>query len=103
MIPAASNPAGAAASLLPGASTTEAVSALRRAVTREELWNGNRERLRDHLSFDPMRSMPAYVWTFYDRKKAQLEAAEVDPTLAHLEFVRLRSHAEAAAWLASLG
>ena len=75
---------------------------LRRALTREELWNGNRERLRDHLSLDPMRSMPAYVWAFYDRKKAQLEAAEADPALADVEFVRLRSHAEAATWLASL-
>jgi adenylate kinase family enzyme len=75
---------------------------LRRAVTREELWNGNRERLRDHLSLDPMRSMPAYVWTFYDRKRAQVEAAMADPAWAHLEFVHLRSHAEAGRWLDAL-
>ncbi|MEZ5183038.1 MAG: hypothetical protein R2702_14385 [Acidimicrobiales bacterium] len=75
---------------------------LRRAATREELWNGNRERWRELLSLDPMRSMPAYVWTYYDRKRAQVEAARADPALAHLEFVHLRSHAESAAWLATL-
>lgn len=75
---------------------------LRRAVTREELWNGNRERLRDLCSLDPMRSMPAFVWTQYDRKNAQLDAAMTDPTLAHLTWVRLRSHDDAAAWLASI-
>lgn len=75
---------------------------LRRGLRREELWNGNRERLRDHLSLDPMRSMPRYVWTCYDRKRAQLEAAMVDRSLAHLRFVRLTSHAEADAWLSTL-
>lgn len=75
---------------------------LRRAITREELWNGNRERLRDVCSLDPMRSMPVYVWTQYERKKAYLEAAMTDPARAHLTWVRLRSHAEADAWLATL-
>jgi len=76
---------------------------LRRAVTRAELWNGNRERLRDVCSLDPLRSMPTYVWTQYDRKNAYLEAAMTDPVRAHLAWVRLRSHAEAATWLGSLG
>lgn len=75
---------------------------LRRVITREELWNGNRERWRDVCSLDPMRSMPLYVWTFYERKKAYLEAAMTDPARAHLSWVRLRSHEESAAWLASL-
>lgn len=75
---------------------------LRRVLRREELWNGNRERLRDLVSLDPMRSMPLYVWTHHERKEAQLEAAMVDPSLAHLRFVRLTSHAQADAWLRSL-
>lgn len=75
---------------------------LRRAITREELWNGNRERLRDVCSLDPMRSMPVYVWTQYERKHAYLEAAMRDPARAHLTFVHLRSHREAAAWVAAI-
>ncbi len=75
---------------------------IRRAVTRQELWNGNRESWRNLLSLDPERSMPLWTWTQYDRKRAQVEAGMADPAFGHLTFVRLRSRAEAGAWLGSL-
>lgn len=75
---------------------------IKRVVTREELWNGNRESVRGLLSLDPERCMPLWTWTQYDRKRSQVERAMADPALAHLNFVRLRSRGEVEAWLASL-
>jgi adenylate kinase family enzyme len=64
-----------------------------RAITREELWNGNRERFGKFLDADhPIR------WAFsthHARRAKFLEA--MGPT-----WVRLRSRREIDAWLASL-
>ncbi len=74
---------------------------LRRAITREELWNGNREPVLRQFSPDPRRSIIVWAWTrhrVYRRRYAQ--AMRDRPDLA---FVRLRSHREAEAWLRGLG
>jgi adenylate kinase family enzyme len=74
----------------------------RRLAMREELWNGNREPLRNLYRWDPHRSIIRWAWTQHGKYEQRHTAAMTDPALAHLTWVRLRSHAEAAAWLASL-
>ncbi|MET0136371.1 MAG: adenylate kinase [Kibdelosporangium sp.] len=55
-----------------------------RAITRKELWNGNRERWREWLQPDhPIR----WAWSEYDRKRAQvLEYAGKHP---HVNLIHL--------------
>lgn len=65
-----------------------------RVVTREELWNGNRETWRGALEADsPLR----WFWKTHWRRRREtpLLAAQYP----HLQLVRLRSPAEAQAWL----
>jgi adenylate kinase family enzyme len=65
---------------------------LRRAVTRQDLWNGNRESLRNFLTWDPQESIISWAWhnhaKYRDRYAA---AAAADPANAHLTFIRLTS------------
>ena len=49
-----------------------------RLLRRQELWNGNRERLRNVLSRDPERSIVAWAWQThgtYDERYSPLKAA----------------------------
>jgi len=75
----------------------------RRGVLREELWNGNRETL-DNFRYlnDPDRSVIAWAWTQHEKYQERYSAAMRDPQWGHLRFVRMRSRASAAAWVASL-
>ncbi|MFF0490985.1 hypothetical protein ACFYTQ_18350 [Nocardia sp. NPDC004068] len=75
---------------------------LLRLVLRRELWNGNRERWRDLLSRDPQRSIIMWAYRSHATNRARFLAAERDPAFAHLTFVRVRSHREADAFVASL-
>lgn len=65
-----------------------------RVILRKELWNGNREPLRNLWSRDPMTSIIVWSWTNHHRNLARYEAALADPRWSHLSFVRLRSRAE---------
>jgi adenylate kinase family enzyme len=71
----------------------------RRLVTREELWGGNRERLRDHLGRESL-----FLWAVqqHRRNKQRYPEALADPAYAHLRLVRHRSPREAARWLAAV-
>jgi len=62
---------------------------LMRVLTRQELWNGNRERSRDVLSLDPDRSIVLWAWKEHRRCQASYQTASVDPHWAYLEFVRI--------------
>lgn len=75
----------------------------RRVVTRQELWNGNRERLADLLSSDERRNIVIWTWTQHGKYRARYLAGIADPDLAHLHWVRLRSHGEAHAFLDVVG
>jgi len=75
------------------------VRTLRRTVTREELWNGNREPLRNLWRWDPRENIVRWSWTQHAKYTRRFESAMADPRFAHLTFVRLRSHREADAWL----
>jgi adenylate kinase family enzyme len=75
---------------------------LKRVVTREALWNGNRESLRNLLSWDPQRSVMRWAWTSHPVVRERNERAAADPTWSHLEFVRLTGRAAADEYVRSL-
>lgn len=71
-----------------------------RTLTQEELWSGNRERIRTaFLSRDSL-----FIWALqtYRRRRRSYPILLSQPEHAHLTVVRLRSPRAAAAWLASL-
>ncbi len=69
----------------------------RRVISREELWNGNRERLRDNLfSRD---SIFLYALTSHPRHRREYPALLARPEYAHLAVVRLRHPHETEQWL----
>ena len=75
---------------------------LRRVVTREELWNGNREPFSNLWSLNPEKSIIAWAATRHGRYRRRYLAAESDPRWSGLHFVRLRSQGEADAFLAGV-
>ncbi len=76
---------------------------LRRALTREVLWNGNREPLSNLWRLDdPEASVIAWAWTHYGVYQERYAAAMHDPANAHLRFIRLESRRAASQWLESL-
>jgi len=75
---------------------------LRRIIRREQLWNGNREPLRNLYAWDPNRSIIRWAWTQHAKCRQRFGAAMKSPALEHVHFIRLRSHDEAERWLASL-
>jgi adenylate kinase family enzyme len=76
---------------------------VRRVLTREELWNGNREPFSNLWSFKPEKSIIAWTATRHRVYRRRYRAAEIDPKWADLRFVRLRSQAEADAFLEGVG
>ena len=75
---------------------------LRRAVTREVVWGGNRERLRDLVSRDPRRNVVLWSWRnhpLYARLYAQYADGDF---WAHASVHRLRTGSDVAAFLAEL-
>lgn len=75
---------------------------LRRIICREELWNGNREPLRNLYAWDPHKSIIRWAWTQHAKYRERFGSAMTSPSLEHIHFIRLRSHREAERWLASL-
>lgn len=73
-----------------------------RAVSRRELWNGNKEPLTGMFRWDPHRSILRWSWTTHGKVRERYTAAMQDPAHAHLRFVRLRGRAEVARWLAEV-
>jgi adenylate kinase family enzyme len=70
-----------------------------RLITREELWGGNRERLRDHFGRDSL-----FLWTIHQHRRNRVRYPEAlaEPAHAHLQLVHLRSPREASRWLAAI-
>jgi adenylate kinase family enzyme len=76
---------------------------LRRSITREELWNGNREPLTNFWRLDPNKSIVRWAWVNHDKYHRRYLEAEDDPANAHLRFVRLQSRADVARFLDGVG
>ncbi|MEO1065423.1 MAG: adenylate kinase [Actinomycetota bacterium] len=74
-----------------------------RGMRCQELWNGNRESLRNLLSWDPERSVVRWAWTQHGKYRRRYGAAMASPPHEGVRFVHLTSHAEADRWLASIG
>jgi adenylate kinase family enzyme len=64
---------------------------LRRVLTREELWNGNREPFRNLYAWDPERNITRWAWVRHDLYHERYRHAAADPAWAHLDFVFLSS------------
>ncbi len=75
---------------------------LRRIIRREELWNGNRESLRNLWAWDPYKSIIRWAWTQHGKYQERFGSAMASPKLDHVDFVRLRSHEEVERWLRAL-
>ena len=72
---------------------------VRRAVTRQELWNGNREPWSNLFSWNPEKSIIAWAAT---RHRSTVSATGTPSTTRAgpvCDFVRLRSQREADAFL----
>ena len=74
---------------------------LRRVVTREELWSGNREPWSNLWSRDPYRSIIAWSWINHPHVRASNEVLMADAPPGQT-WIRLRSPAETARWLAAV-
>ena len=72
---------------------------LRRILTREKLWNGNREHFRNLFSKD---SVFLWVLKSYRRRRRQYPGLLRRPENLHLALVRLRSPKEASHFLSML-
>jgi adenylate kinase family enzyme len=73
---------------------------IRRTVTRQVLWNGNREGVRDALlSRD---SILLWALRTYQRRRREYPVLFARPEYVHLTVVRLRSPGMASGWLSSL-
>jgi hypothetical protein len=75
---------------------------VRRAWTREVLWNGNREPLSNFLSRDPDYNIILWTWVKYSEFNQRYLDAMAAPRWRDIAFVRLRSHPEARRWLESI-
>jgi adenylate kinase family enzyme len=76
---------------------------LRRAAGRVELWNGNRERWRNLLTWDEEESVISWAWHHYPVYKCRYATAARDPSHAHLEFHRVTGRAGTRELLDSAG
>jgi adenylate kinase family enzyme len=74
-----------------------------RVFLRRQLWNGNRETLRNALSRDPDRSVVMWAWTTHSSVHDRYRAAAGDPRWSHLRFVRLSSRDDVSAFLDEVG
>jgi adenylate kinase family enzyme len=73
----------------------------RRVAGRVELWNGNRERWRNLLAWDPEESVISWAWHTHGSQRSRFTAAMADPANRHLAFVRLTSPAAVRRFLRS--
>jgi adenylate kinase family enzyme len=62
-----------------------------RVLRRRELWNGNREHLRNLLRRDPEENIILWSWTQHCRYRAQYEEARDHPSNREITWVRLTS------------
>lgn len=74
---------------------------LRRLTTREELWNGNRERWSNLFKLNPRQSILAWTWTRHAIYR-QRYGDEMRNAPAQCRYLRLDSREAVEAFLASL-
>lgn len=72
---------------------------LKRVITQEELWNGNRESWRMIFSYD---AMPFWTLRTYKKRQKEYPILLSKPEYVHLQVVQMRSPKTTQTWLASL-
>lgn len=72
---------------------------LRRVLSGEELWNGNRERLQNLFDRRPEENVTLWAWTRHAAVRARYAQMMQDGTWAGREVFRLRSRGEVKAFL----
>jgi len=72
---------------------------VRRAVTREELWNGNREPITNFTSWDPDKNVIRWSWVNFDRRRETYERHADSGSWDHLTVHRFTRPADADTWL----
>ncbi|MEM7096252.1 MAG: AAA family ATPase [Actinomycetota bacterium] len=75
---------------------------VRRAITRQELWNGNREPLTNFYRWDPERNIIRWSWVNHDTYSRQYRSAMTDGTWDHAEVVHVQRPDDAQEWLDGL-
>jgi adenylate kinase family enzyme len=78
------------------------VRTIRRAVTQEELWNGNREKFWWHLKLWSEESLFHWLFKTYWRRKREIPLLLSLPEFQHLHLTRFKHPRETEQWLASL-
>ena len=68
-----------------------AVRSLKRITSREELWNGNRESLRNVLSKNREENVLLHAWQTYERNQTLFEHAFFDEQWQQARFIRVRN------------
>lgn len=76
---------------------------LARVLWREELWNGNRERLRSLFRIDPQENVLLWAWTRYWRLRERYERLARDGAWEHACVHRLRTPHEVGTFLSEVG
>ena len=74
---------------------------LRRLVTREELWNGNREPWSNIYSLDPEKNIVVWTWVNHPDYRASYGQKWASGAWDHARVVHLRSRRAIAEWLAT--
>ena len=75
---------------------------IRRAVTQEELWNGNREKFWWHLKLWSDESLFKWLFKTYWRRKREIPKLLSQPEYKHLKPIQFKGPREAEAWLKSI-
>lgn len=73
---------------------------LRRTITREELWNGNREPFDNLWRLDPKRNIIRWAWTNHAKYKERYGSLARDERYDGVRFLRVGSRADAEALVA---
>lgn len=62
---------------------------LKRAFTRQELWNGNRESWTNLVHPDPTINIVMWTWTRHTATRDRYAGASRDPRWSHLTWIRI--------------
>ncbi len=75
---------------------------INRAITREELWNGNRETFWMHLKLWSEESLFHWLFKTYWRRKREYPMLFALPENAHLKIIRFKHPKETERWLTNV-
>lgn len=75
---------------------------IRRAVTQEELWNGNREKFWWHLKLWSEESLFHWLFKTYWRRKREIPLLLSFPEFQHLHLIHFKHPRETEEWLKAL-